>query len=74
MRAFLESEEFNKDLSLEKILLKLDIDPNEYEEALAMSDRGKQVILKRKPNECLINNYNRRFLSTTVNPRLEVDL
>ena len=27
-----------------------------------MSDRGKQVVLKRRPNECYTNNYNKRFL------------
>ena len=62
MKTYLSSKEFNKDLSLDDILIHLNIDGKKYEEALAMSERGKQVILKRKPKECFINNYNKRFL------------
>ena len=28
-----------------------------------MSDRGKQIVLKRKPNERFVNNYNKRFIA-----------
>ena len=45
-----------------EILKSLDIDDKEYENALKISERGKQVVLKRKPNECRINNYNKRLL------------
>ena len=62
MRDYLQSKDFNKDLDLDAILNLLKIDPEEYEQALVMSERGKQVVLKRKPSECFINNYNRRFL------------
>ena len=46
MKAYLESEEFNEDLSLQEILIKLQIDPDEYEEALTMSDCGNWVSLR----------------------------
>ena len=58
----IESDQFNKDDSLCKILLDLDVEEDDYKKALKMSDRGKQVILKRNPNECYINNYNERCL------------
>ena len=63
---YIESEKFDKSQSLESfyaaILKDLTIDKDDYEAALRMSDRGKQVVLKRKPNECFINNYNKRFI------------
>ena len=48
----------SSDLSLDKILEKANVDPNEYMSALEVSTRGSVVILKREPNECNINNYN----------------
>ena len=58
MRAYLENEECSNDKSLEEILKDLEIPPKAYENALKVSERGKQIVLKRKPNECYINNYN----------------
>ena len=40
----------------------MDIDYNEYCEALKHSDRGKTVVLKRQLNEVFVNNYNPSFL------------
>ena len=34
----------------------------EYHDALGISERGKTVILKRKPNEMWVNNYNPHFI------------
>ena len=62
MKSYLKSDDFNKDLTLEEILKHLDIDGDEYQQALTMSERGKQVVLRRKPNESFINNYNKRFI------------
>ena len=63
---YIESEKFDKSQSLESfyeaILKDLTINKDDYQDALRMSDRGKQVVLKRKPNECFINNYNKRFI------------
>ena len=58
VREHIESENFNKDDSLVKILHDLNIDGEEYKKAIRKSDRGNKVILKRTPNECYINNYN----------------
>ena len=63
MKTYLESEEFDKNSTLEQILEKLEIDEEDYENALQVSERGKQVILKRRPNECFINNYNKRLIT-----------
>ena len=59
---YIESENFNQAESLSKILLNLGIKGDDYKRALKKSDRGKQVVLKRNPNECYINNYNERCL------------
>ena len=62
VKSYLITEDSAKRMSLHKILGNLNINPEKYHEALEMSERGKQVILKRKPNECYVNNYNRRFI------------
>ena len=46
------------DLTVDELLVKANVDPDEYMSALAMSTKGSVVVLKRKPNECNINNYN----------------
>ena len=33
-----------------------------YHEALSISERGKTVVLKRKPSEIWVNNYNPHFM------------
>ena len=59
---YLESENFDKNIPLNQILKDLKIEPERYEKALKSLEKGKQVILKRKPSECSINNYNKRCL------------
>ena len=62
-------EELHKS-SLEKVLElvneQLDedekISSDKYHEALSISERGKTVVLKRKPNEMWVNNYNPHFM------------
>ena len=58
MKDFIESDTFDENQSLDEILENLEIPPEKYEKALRISDRGSQVVLKRSPNECYINNYN----------------
>ena len=43
------------DLSLDDVLVKADISPSEYTQALEVSTKGSVVVLKREPNECNIN-------------------
>ena len=62
MKAYIQSEDFDENKDLTQILKDLDISIEKYRKALAISDRGSQVILKRAPNECYINNYNKDFL------------
>ena len=56
-----ELEKYNNNLKdfLEK---ELSIDIKEYHDALRISHRGKTIILKRKLNERMVNNYNPHFL------------
>ena len=50
-------------ISLLKTFLKnLDIDYDEYHEALGVSDRGKTVVLERSIKDRYVNNYNKTFL------------
>ena len=46
------------DLSLNEILIRAKVSPNEYTEALEVSSKGSVVVLKRQPNEINIKNYN----------------
>ncbi len=46
------------DLTLDEVLVKAEISSEQYTSALAVSTNGSVVVLKRKPNECYINNYN----------------
>ena len=54
-------EELNT-LSLSDILKKAEVSSDDYHDALGISERGKTVILKRKPNEMWVNNYNPHFM------------
>ena len=62
VRDYMSREEFDKNQTLEEILKSLRIKSEEYHNALRISERGKQVVLKRKPDECNINNYNQRLI------------
>ena len=46
------------DLSLNEILIRAKVSPNEYTEALEVSSKGSVVVLMRQPKEININNYN----------------
>ena len=48
--------------SLDEILNHLKISSDDYHNALTISERGKTVVLKRKPNEMWVNNYNPHFM------------
>ena len=58
----MEKDDFDESKTIEEILGDLNSNIDHYEAALKVSDRGKQVILKRKPSERFVNNYNKRFL------------
>jgi hypothetical protein len=62
MKSYFENYGNDRSKSLEDILKDICLTSDEYHTALAMSNRDKQAILKRKPNECFINNYNMRFI------------
>ena len=57
-------EETLQQNSLEDFLKPLDIEIDEYQHALSISERGNSVILERKLNEINVNNYNPSFLLT----------
>ena len=48
--------------SLQSILDELEIESTAYHDALSISTRGEMVVLKRKPNEMWVNNYNPHFM------------
>ena len=46
------------DASLNQLLIDTGIEHDKYLQALSISNVGNEVVLKREPNECKINNYN----------------
>nr|XP_039258260.1 uncharacterized protein LOC120334820 [Styela clava] len=48
----------SSDVSMDDLLQNIDIDNQQYRQALCMSQKGNTVILARKPAECFINAYN----------------
>ena len=46
------------DLTLDEVLEKADISPEQYVSALEVSNKGSVIVLKRQPHECNVNNYN----------------
>ena len=50
--------EGNTNMSLDDLLDKAEVTETEYIHALEVSSKGNVVVLRRKPNECSINNYN----------------
>lgn len=46
------------DLNLDEILAKAKVTSDDYQNALSVSNNGSVVVLKHKPKECNINNYN----------------
>ena len=45
-------------MNLDEILAKAKVTSDDYQNALSVSNNGGVVVLKRKPKECNINNYN----------------
>ena len=56
------SQEDLENSNLESILKELRIESDAYHKALTVSERGKTVVLQRKPNEMWVNNYNPLFM------------
>ncbi len=50
------------DFTIDDVLAKANVTQSEYKEALAVSANGFVIVLKRKPNECNVNNYNPHVL------------
>ena len=50
MKAYIESDEFDEKKNLDEILKDLDINLEDYERALEISE----IVLKRAPNECYV--------------------
>ena len=57
-----EEIKYNYQNDLDTFLGDLEIDLNDYEEALGTSQKGKVVVLKRTLLERNVNNYNKEFL------------
>ena len=55
--------DITRDTTLEEILKAVDVPLKEYEQALKHSKSSNGIILKRKPCEHFINNYNPKILS-----------
>ena len=64
MKNFLESENFDSEQSLAQILESLQIQSEDYHDALKISDRGTEFVLKRTPAEASINGYNWHLLES----------
>ena len=52
-----EIKDLDEDPDLDDFLKSLNIDKKEYYSALEISVKGNTVILKRRVNECMVNNY-----------------
>ena len=59
LKALEDSEE---DIELEDFLNTLGISLDDYEKSLKISSRGKTIILKRRVNERMVNNYNDKMI------------
>ena len=49
-------------MTTSQLTMKANVTQSEYKEALAVSANGFVIVLKRKPNECNVNNYNPHVL------------
>ena len=54
------------DLSLDELLVKAEVHPSDYMAALEVSSKGSIIVLKRKPNECSVNNYNSAVMQANM--------
>ena len=62
----LEDKDLDDNLTLKAFLKSLDIELNDYENALQTSERGKVLILERTLKERNVNNYNPEWLTAWV--------
>ena len=62
VKTSLESSDLDDSQDLDTFLEKLNINKKQYKEALAVSERGKTVVLKRTIKDRNVNNYNPMFL------------
>ena len=51
------------DISYKDMLHHADVDVETYQNLLSITKKGKAIVLKRKPNEALINHYNLELLT-----------
>ena len=62
VRAVMDSDDTPENISLDQLLQKANVSKNEYKAALKTTRTGKQIILKRNPDERAINQYNPSLL------------
>ncbi len=62
VKAILETDELSSIPTIENLVTKAGVTLSAYEKALSVSERGVNIVLKRKVNECYINNYNPMWL------------
>ena len=53
------ADETNRNMSLDAVLQKADVEEDLYHKCLAARKQGDSVVLKRQPNETYINFYNK---------------
>ena len=57
------THDLDENYDLDMLLKEVGIEKEDYLEALKISERGIQVVLKRRPCEAFVNNYNIDYLS-----------
>ena len=62
----LEDKDLDDNQTLETFLAKLEIEPDEYNNALRTSERGRVLVLERTLKERNVNNYNPEWLTAWV--------
>ena len=58
----MENPDYPDNITLEDLLKKASVDPCSYRQALQIMKSGKKIVLKRKPAEKWLNNYNSHIL------------
>ncbi|CAH1232472.1 PIF1 [Branchiostoma lanceolatum] len=62
VRTIMEDKNTPQDISLEHLLRRAKVDPQEYKQALKLTKSREQIILRRNPSETDINQYNPKIL------------
>lgn len=60
----MENKDNPEDISMQDLLTKAEVDPQQYQDLLKVMKSGKQVVLQRQPSERWINQYNPSILRT----------